>query len=401
MGCAQMDFGFSPEQQNFRAQVRTWLQTHLPVGWRDKFSGPYDAYEDARLRLQWERTLCGAGYHVVHWPREVGGQGLPYLYHLILNEELGRVGAPEPLNIAGLELSGPLILAAGTPEQQARWLPPIAAAQEMWCQGFTEPDAGSDLAAVKTTATRDGGGWVINGRKIWTSNAHVAQWCCLLARTDASVAKHKGLTVFAVPMDTPGISLTPLRQMDGRNDFCEVQFEQVRIPPDSAVGGVNDGWRVANESVAKERAISRMYRQARFQHEFEHIVHAAMMQPTGSDPRRRVIDNEAFRQRMARIQALLRIHRVHNLQTISRLDAGEEIGAESSFIKLLWSEMRQEIGQLGIDVLGIDALFADAPVPGAGRFQEVYFASRADTIFAGTVQIQRTVVAERLLGLPK
>lgn len=396
-----MDFGFSPEEQAFRAEVRAWLQANLPDGWGGDFAGPQDAIEDARLRQQWERKLHAAGYHVVHWPREVGGKGRPYLYHLILNEELGRVGAPEPLNIAGLELSGPLILAIGTPEQKARWLPAMAQAREVWCQGFTEPEAGSDLAAVKTSAVRDGDDWLLSGRKIWTSQAQVSQWCCVLARTDASVAKHKGLTIFAVPMDAPGVSVTPLDQMNDRNEFSEVLFEQVRIPANCVIGTVNEGWRGANESVAKERAISRMYRQARFQHEFEHIVHTAMRQPLAGDPSRRVIDDGAFRQRIARIQSLLRIHRAHNLQTISRLDAGEEIGAESSFIKLHWSEMRQEIGRLGMDVLGPDAQLNDAGIPGAGRFQELYFYSRADTIFAGTVQIQRSVIAERLLGLPK
>ena len=396
-----MDFSLSPELRAWQTGARTWVRDHLPPGWGGDFAGPRDPIEDARLRQQWERALHAAGLHVVHWPREYGGQGLSCLHHLLLNEELGAAGAPEPLNIAGLELSGPLILAAGSAAQKARFLPAMASAQEVWCQGFTEPEAGSDLAAVRTTARQEGDSWVIDGRKTWTSQAHVAQWCCLLARTDPAVARHKGLTVFAVPMDAPGVSVTPLGQINERSDFNEVLFDKVRIPLDHAIGPVHEGWRVANESVAKERAIARMYRQARFQHEFEHIVRAARQQPLPGEPGRRVIEDSAFRQRMAGIYALLRIHRVHNLRTIARLDAGEEIGAESSYIKLLWSEMRQQIGALGLDVLGPDARTNDALTPGEGRFQDVYFLSRADTIFAGTAQIQRTVIAERLLGLPR
>lgn len=396
-----MNFDLPPDLLSWQAEARAWIAAHLPKDWGGDFAGPRDPVEEAQLRQQWERDLYGAGLHVVHWPSAYGGQGLSYLHHLLLNEALGAVGAPEPLNIAGLELSGPLIMAAGSEAQKSRFLPPMASAREVWCQGFTEPEAGSDLAAIRTTARRDGDSWVIDGRKIWTSQAHVAQWCCLLARTDTAAARHKGLTVFAVPMDTPGVRVTPLAQINERSDFNEVLFDNVRIPLDHAIGPVDDGWRVANESVAKERAIARMYRQARFQHEFEHIVRVARQQALPGDPRRKVIEDSAFRQRMAGIYALLRIHRAHNLQTISRLEAGEDIGAESSYIKLLWSDMRQQIGALGIDVLGPDAIANDASSPGEAHLQDVYFLSRADTIFAGTAQIQRTVIAERLLGLPR
>lgn len=391
-----MDFSFTPEQQAYRMQLRAWLERNLPPGWGGDYNGPEDPHECAAFRKAWERTLHGAGYTAIHWPKEYGGQGLSITHTLIVNEELGRVGAPEPFNIIGMETAGPMLLAIGTPEQKARFLPRIAAVEECWCQGFTEPEAGSDLGAITTTAVQDGNEWVINGRKIWTSQAHAADWCCLLARTDPP-AKYKGMTIFMVPMKTPGITLTPLAQINGRPEFNEMLFEDVRIPLNHHFGPVNEGWRVANEAVAKERAMIRLYRQARFQNEFEHMLRAALAKPQGRD----LAGDSHFRQQLAEVWSLLRIHRLHNLKLLARLEAGETIGAESSILRLFWSEMRQKIGHLGLDVLGTDLMIDDAGSVGETRFQDIYFMSRADTIFAGTAQIQRNVIAERLLGLPR
>ncbi|MGE0383369.1 MAG: acyl-CoA dehydrogenase family protein [Gammaproteobacteria bacterium] len=392
-----MDFSFTPEQEAYRARLRAWLSRNLPAGWGGTFNGPEDPLECAEFRKAWERRLHAAGYAALHWPREYGGQGLSVTHTLILHEELGRVAAPEPFNIIGIETAGPMLLAIGTPEQKARHLPRIVAVEECWCQGFTEPEAGSDLTAISTRAERDGDAWVVNGRKIWTSQAHAADYCCLLARTDPAAKYSKGITVFAVPMKTPGIHLRPLAQLNGRAEFNEILFENARIPLDSHLGPVNEGWRVANEAVAKERAMIRLYRQARFQNEFEHMLRAAAAAPRG----RRLTESGDFRQKLAVIHSLLRIHRYHNLKLIARLEAGETIGAESSIVRLFWSEMRQRIGHLALDVLGPDAVLDDAGTPGEARFQDVYLMSRADTIFAGTAQIQRNVIAERVLGLPR
>jgi len=392
-----LDFSFTEEQERYRLRFRMWLQESLPQGWGGNYNGPDDVDECARFRLDWERALGRAGYAVVHWPKEFGGQGLSITHHLIVNEELGRVGAPEPINLIGLETAGPMILAIGTPAQKERFLKRIVAVEDVWCQGFTEPDAGSDLGALKTSAVRDGDFWVINGRKIWTSFAHAANWCCLLARSDPAATRFNGMTVFAVPMETPGIQLRPLAQLNGRADFNEIVFDNVRLPLDHHLGPVNEGWRVANEAVAKERALMRLYRQARFQNEFEHILRAALSKPGGRD----FASDGAFRQEIASIWSLLRIHRIHNLKLLARLEAGETISAESSLLRLHWSEMRQRIGHLGLEVLGADLALDDAETPGESRFQDVYFASRADTIFAGTAQIQRNVIAERVLGLPR
>jgi len=392
-----MDFSFTPEQNAFRAEVREWLAGNLPSGWGGNYNGPDDAEECAEFRLDWERTLYRAGYAVVHWPKEYGGRGLTITHHLIVNEELGRVGAPEPINLIGLETAGPMILAIGTEAQKARFLRRIPAVEDVWCQGFTEPGAGSDLGALTTAAVREGDQWVINGRKIWTSFAHAANWCCVLARTDVSASRFKGMSILAVPMDCPGIELRPLAQLTGRADFNEIVFSDVRIPADSLIGPLNEGWRVANEAVAKERALMRLYRQARFQNEFEHMLRAALATPEI----RALAAGGHFRQEAARIWSLLRIHRYHNLKLIARLEAGESIGAEASFVRLHWSEMRQRIGHLGLQVLNSEGAVDDAQTVGGSRFQDVYFASRADTIFAGTAQIQRNVIAERLLGLPR
>ena len=392
-----MDFSFTPEQQAYRTRLRAWLANNLPAGWGGDYNGPEDAIECAEFRKAWERKLHAAGYTAIHWPKEYGGQGLSITHTLIVNEELGRVVAPEPFNIIGMETAGPMLLAIGTPEQKARFLKRIASIEDCWCQGFTEPDAGSDLGALTTAAVREGDTWVINGRKIWTSQAHAANWCCLLARTDPAASTYKGITVFAVPMNAQGISLRPLAQLNGRPEFNEILFENVRIPLDSHIGPVNEGWRVANEAVAKERAMIRLYRQARFQNEFEHMVRVAIAKPQG----RPLAQDSHFKQSIAEIYSLLRIHRYHNLKIIARLEAGETIGPEASIVRLFWSEMRQRIGHLGLDVLGGDVMLDDAETVGATRFQDVYLMSRADTIFAGTAQIQRNLIAERVLGLPR
>ncbi|MBG6119998.1 MULTISPECIES: acyl-CoA dehydrogenase family protein [unclassified Sphingobium] len=393
-----MDFAFTPEQTAFRMELRAWLRDNLPAGWGGTFQGPEDPHENAEFRRAWDRKIYEAGYNAVHWPKEYGGRELSIFHTLIVSEELGRVAAPEPFNTAGTETAGPLLMGAGTDAQKARFLPRIAAVEDIWCQGFTEPEAGSDLSSLKTRAVRDGDAWVIEGRKIWTSHAREADWCVLLARTDPDARTSGALTVFAVPMHTPGIEVRPLRQITGRADFNEILFDNARIPADSPIGAVNDGWRVANQSVARERTLIRLYRQARFQNEFEHVFRAAMTRRRGAGV---VADDADFQQQAAEIFAMLRIFRIQNLRLLSRLEAGETVGAEASFLRLLWTEARQKIGQLGLDVLGEDAVLNDGETCGEGRFQDVYFSSRADTIVAGTAQIQRNIVAERILGLPR
>ncbi|MDR5804825.1 acyl-CoA dehydrogenase family protein [Caballeronia sp. LZ001] len=393
-----MDFSFTEEQTSFRMKLRAWLKDNLPSRKTLRYDSPGSMERTEDFRKDWERKLFEAGYAVVHWPKEHGGQGLSATYNLIVSEELGRIAAPEPFNTAGTETAGPLLMAAGTEAQQSALLRKIAGAEDIWCQGFTEPEAGSDLASLKTRAVQDADGWIINGRKIWTSHAHVANWCCLLARTDPEAPTKRAMTVFIVPMSAPGIMVRPLNQLNGRAEFNEILFENVRVPADNHIGAVHDGWRVATEAVARERALIRLYRQARFQNEFEHIFRAALVRRTRTG---RFADDGHFRQQAADIYGMLRIFRVQNLRLLSRLEAGEQIGAEASFLRLLWSEARQKIGHLGLDVLGDDCGTEDEESIGAGRFQDIYFMSRADTIFAGTAQIQRNIVAERILGLPR
>jgi len=393
-----MDFAFTEEQRAFREELRSWLRQNLPESWKQTHGARVEETAGHEYRREWERKLFEAGYAAMHWPKEYGGRGLTVYHSLIVSEELGRAGAPEPFNTSGLETAGPLLMANGSDEQKRTLLPRIPAVQDIWCQGFTEPEAGSDLAAVRTSARRQGDGWLINGRKIWTSHAHEADWCILLARSDPEAKTAKAMTVFAVPMSTKGVTVRPLAQLNGKTDFNEILFEDVLIPGDSNIGPVNDGWRVATLSVARERALIRLYRQALFQNEFEHIYRVAMNTERRGRP---LSEDSNFRQQAADIYALLRIFRAQNLRVISRVDAGETIGSEASFLRLLWTEMRQKIGHLGLEVLGSEAAFEGAETSGNGRFQNTYFVSRADTIFAGTSQIQRNIIAERVLGLPR
>jgi alkylation response protein AidB-like acyl-CoA dehydrogenase len=394
-----MDLTFTPAQQAWRAAARAWIAANLPEGWRGgTFAGPDDEDEGARQQRDWERRLHAAGYAGVGWPRAYGGQGLGVVEQLIINEELGRAAAPEGVNTVGMELVGPILLAAGTEEQKRSLIPSILAVDTIWCQGFSEPEAGSDLAAVRTEAVRDGDAWVINGQKLWTTHARHADLCLLLARTDASVPKHRGLTLLIVPMDAPGVVARPLVTIAGRREFAEVFFQDVRVPLDATVGPVNEGWRVAAGVLEVERGTLRLYRQQRFLHEFEHLLRVA----TETEAMRtRVAHNAHFRQRLAEIYAELAIQRYHNLKLVSRMLAGEKVGAEVSITKLFWSEMHQRLTALAFDVLGPEGVASGRSTTGAGRFQDLLLHCRFETISAGTSQIQRNIIAERMLGLPR
>lgn len=394
-----MDLSFTPAQRAWREAARAWIAANLPEAWRHApFGGPADEDENARQQRDWERRLYQAGYAGLAWPRAYGGQGLGVAEQLIISEELGRVAAPEGLNTVGMELVGPILLAAGTEEQKRSLIPRILAVDTIWCQGFSEPEAGSDLAALRTSAVRDGDEWVINGQKLWTTHARHADLCLLLARTDASVPKHRGLTLLVVPMDRPGVVVRPLVTIAGRPEFGEVFFQAVRVPADATIGPVNEGWRIAAGVLEIERGTLRLYRQQRFLHEFEHLLRVA----TGTEEMRaRVATNAHFRQRLAEIYADLAIQRFHNLKLVSRIMAGEKIGAEVSMTKLFWSEMHRRLAALAFDVLGPEGAASGRTAPSAGRFQDLLLHCRFETISAGTSQIQRNIIAERMLGLPR
>jgi alkylation response protein AidB-like acyl-CoA dehydrogenase len=394
-----MDLTFTPAQQAWRLAARAWIGENLPDAWRDgAFKGPEDEDEGARLQRDWERRLYRAGYAGIAWPREYGGQGLGVAEQLIINEELGRVAAPEGVNTVGMELVGPILLAAGTEAQKQSLIPRILDVDSIWCQGFSEPEAGSDLASLRTTAARDGDGWLINGQKLWTTHARHADLCLLLARTDPAAPRHRGLTLLVVPMDTPGVVVRPLVTIAGRREFGEVFFENARVRADAVIGPVNEGWRIAAGVLDIERATLRLYRQQRFLHEFEHLLRLVTGTPEMTG---RVAGDSHFRQRLAGIYAELAIQRYHNLKLVSRVMAGEKIGAEVSMTKLFWSEMHQRLTAVAFDVLGPEGAASGREAAGAGRFQDLLLHCRFETISAGTSQIQRNIIAERMLGLPR
>lgn len=385
-----MDISFTPGQQAYREEVRGWLARNLPAGWTQGGFWPARPEEvEQELLIDWERRLHAAGLSGVAWPKAYGGQGRDHFDDLIVNEELGAASAPESINTIGRELVAPILLSAGTEAQKRHYVPRILRMDDAWCQGFSEPGAGSDLASLKTRARRRGDKWVINGQKIWTSYAHFASHCILLARTDPDASPYRGMSLFIVGMDTPGVEVRPIRHLNGLRHFNEVFFTDVEVDADMLIGPLDGGWKVAVEVLGFERATTRLYRQARFTQELRALVAHALETGTLS---------EAVRADAGGIVAELSIMRYHNLRFISRLSSGARIGEEASFLKLLWSNLHQKIARLALEVLGPQF---DAMSPIAERFRRVYFTSRGETVYAGSSQIQRNILAERVLGLPR
>ncbi|MBO0344253.1 acyl-CoA dehydrogenase family protein [Roseibium sp. CAU 1637] len=385
-----MDIRLTPEQEAFRDGLRIWLSSNLEQDWDgDRYRGPTDDVENFALQHAWERKLHEGGYGGLHWPTAYGGRGLGIVEYFVLMEELGRVAAPEGINSIGRELVGPIILDAGTEAQKRRFIPRIISADDIWCQGFSEPNSGSDLASVQTFASRTDDGWVINGQKVWTSYAQFSNWCILLCRTDRTVPKHKGMTLFLVPTAQDGLEIRSLRQITGRREFNELFLTEMRIPDSLRLGPVNEGWQVANRVLAFERGTTRLYRQARFAHELRGLARLVL---SGAGNKR--ADKALL---FGRLSARLGILRQHNLRIVSRIAAGEAIGPEASLQKLNWSILHQDIMADAGELLG-DAFLEH---PAAERFRETYLQARAETIYAGTSEIQRSIIADRVLKLPR
>lgn len=394
-----MDLSFNEKQEEYRQQAREWLINNIPEGWgTPEFEWPDDEAERGKILREWDRKLFEGGYAGIAWPKEYGGQGLTYVEDIIFNEEAGKLNAPGGLNVLGKLLLGPTLLLFGSEEQKQRFLPPLLRGDEVWCQGFSEPNAGSDLAAIQTKAELVGDRWVINGQKVWTSFAHHADWCFVLARTDNELAKHKGITFFLVPMDSEGITVRPLVQINGNRDFNEVFFDNVSIPKDYVVGGVNNGWNVAMGTLGFERGTLALGRQVRFQNEFNALVRISESMTKDGES---VSQNSFYRQKMAEIFAEIRILRYHGLKTISQLLNEGKLGPEASLQKIFWSTMHVNMGKLGLDILGEEGPYIGKESVGRGVLQEIDFGSRGETIYAGTSQIQKNIIAERILGMPR
>lgn len=393
-----MDLSLSPELEQYRSKVRNWLLENIPEGYgTPEFHIPEEEREE--FLRNWERKLYDAGFNGITWAKEYGGQGLSNIHQTIFNEEAGKLKNPSGINGLGKSLLGPTLIVWGTEEQKKRFLPAILKGEEVWCQGFSEPNAGSDLAALQTRAELDGDEWVINGQKVWTSGAQYADWCFVLCRTDKDAPKHKGITFFLVPMDSPGITVRPLVQIDGNKHFNEVFFDNVRIPKDSYVGELNDGWNVAMTTLGFERGTMSLGRQAVFQREFDHIVQLAGEVELSNGTLAK--DDPYYRQKLAEIFAEIKIFRYHGLKTMSQLINEEKLGPEASLQKLFWSGMHVRLGELGMEILGDLSPYWGEESLGLGAVQAIDLGARGETIYAGTTQIQKNIIAERVLGMPR
>jgi alkylation response protein AidB-like acyl-CoA dehydrogenase len=382
---------FSPQDEEFRQRVRQWLTDNLtgPFAGLRGAGGPGREHEAHAERLAWNRHLAQAGFTCLGWPAEFGGHDATFAQQVIFHEEYARSGAPARVGYMGEELLGPTLIALGTAEQKRRFLPPIAAVRELWCQGYSEPGAGSDLAAVATTATLDGGEWVINGQKVWTSLAREADWCFLLARTEPGSRRSRGLSYLLVPMHQEGITVRPIRQLTGTSEFNEVFFDGARTGRDLVVGEAGDGWPVAQATLAVERGVATLGQQAGFRRELDALLDAARRGEAGSDPVRR--------DKLARAWIGLEVMQAYALDS---LEGGEQT-ASASVTKLLWSRWHQGLGELAMDVLGAPSMVARGAPYDLDDWQRLFLFSRADTIYGGSDEIQRNIIAERALGLPR
>ncbi|GAA5112070.1 acyl-CoA dehydrogenase family protein [Haloechinothrix salitolerans] len=375
-----------PDDQ-FRARIRDWLADNLTGEFADLRGrgGPGREHEAFDERVAWERHLAAAGWNCVGWPVEHGGAGATLEQQVIFHEEYARADAPARVSHLGQELLGPTLIEFGTPEQRRRFLPRIRDVDELWCQGYSEPGAGSDLAAVATTATREGDEWVITGQKVWTSLAHVADWCFVLARTEPGSRRHRGLSYLLVPMRQPGVEVRPITQLTGTSEFNEVFFDGARTDADLVVGEPGEGWRVAMGTLAFERGVATLGQQIGFRRELDALTDEARRTGADADP--------AIREGLARARVRLDVVRAHARRTL-----GETATGTAEVSKLLWANWHRDLGELAMRVRGAASLTAE---PELDDWQRLYLFSRADTIYGGSNEIQRNVIAERVLGLPR
>ena len=391
-----MDFRFSEAQEAFRTEVRGWLETTLPadLSGRAVAAARPDADEVGRHRA-WQRRMYEAGYVGIYWPREFGGGGASLVEEIILYQEMARAGAPQFVNRGGLSMLGPTLMTHGTAVQQRRFLPKILTAEELWCQGFSEPNAGSDLASLQTRAVLDGDHLVLDGQKVWTSMAHVAEWCFLLARTAPEAPRHKGLSFLLVDMASPGITVRPLRQMTGESEFNEVFLDHVRVPRENLVGALHDGWRVALTTLMYERDLLTFVRHISFGNALDRLLGLARVHGAARDP--------ILRQRIADLVIGERILQFSAYRSLTRILRDGEPGPEGSTSKLFWSQLDRDLAEVGGRILGpLGQLGAGSPrAPDDGQWAFYALLAQASGIRAGTSEILRNILAERVLGLPK
>jgi alkylation response protein AidB-like acyl-CoA dehydrogenase len=391
-----MDARFTEEDEAFRREIAAWLEENLCGEFEivKGRGGPGDEHALFEERHAWERRLGEHGWIGVGWPKEVGGRGLSITPQFIYPVESARGGGPGRVGHIGEGLLGPTVIHFGTEDQKARFLPKILSGEEVWCQGYSEPAAGSDLAAVQTRAELDGDEWVLNGQKVWTSGAEWSDWCFVVCRTDPEAQpKHRGVSYILVPMDQPGVEVRPIVQMTGDSEFSETFFSDARTDKGCVVGEVNGGWAVAMGTLAFERGASTLGQQMSFQNELDQIIAIAKQNGKGKDP--------LIRQRIAHAWSGLRIQRYHALRTLAGVDEGADPPPAANISKLFWASWHRDLGKLAMDVMGADAEVADAEPYDLNGLQRMFLFARSDTIYAGSNEIQRNIISERVLGLPR
>ena len=388
-----MNLTYTAEQDAFRKEARAWLEESVPAEPLPSFDTP----EGFEAHREWEKKLHAGGFAMVPWPVEYGGRGANLLEWLIFEEEYYRAGAPGRVNQNGIFLLGPTIMEYGTPEQKSRFLPKMASSEEVWAQGWSEPNAGSDMAAIQTTALRDGDHYVINGQKTWASRGAYAHWLFGLFRTDADSTRHKGLTFVLVPLDTPGVTVRPIEKINGKKAFAEVFFDDARVPIDHRLGEEGAGWSVAMATAGFERGLM-LRSPARFQSTAHRLVD--LYRRTVAESR---FIEPALRDRVTQCWIRAEAYALNTYQTVSRLLAGGKIGAEASLNKIFWSELDIEMHTVALALLDARGeLLPSAPAADdVGDWLEGYIFALAGPIYAGTNEIQRNIIAERILGLPR
>ncbi|MGA0878467.1 MAG: acyl-CoA dehydrogenase family protein [Ilumatobacteraceae bacterium] len=380
-----MDLRETEDEAAFRAEARHWLESHVPTEPLPSF----DTAEGFALHRSWERTLSEGRWSAVSWPEEYGGRGADYIKWLIFEEEYYRSGAPGRVNQNGIFLLGPTIMEVGTPAQKARFLPTMASSEIVWAQAWSEPNAGSDLAGIASKAGRDGDDWILNGQKIWASRAVWADWCFGIFRTDPEAQRHRGLTFILCPLDSPGVTVRPIAQLDGDTGFAEIFFDDVRVPVENTLGPENQGWSVAMATAGFERGVS-LRSPARFTEAANRLVHLWQRHADPSDTSLRDAVTDVWMQAEG--------YRLHTYQTVTGMLEGRPIGAEASLNKIFWSEMDVRIHEIALSILGPEAERLEGP---NDRWVDGFLFSLSGPIYAGTNEIQRNIIADRVLQLPK
>jgi len=393
-----MDLNLNVDERQFRDELRAWLEVNVPRDWAEWREKPLE--ESFSYLRSWQRKLHEGRWAAVSWPREYGGRSATLMQQAIFWEEMARVEAPSMANALGLGLIGPTIIAHGTEAQKKRFIPKILSAEEIWCQGFSEPNAGSDLASLQTEARLDGDHYVVNGQKVWTSYGSVADWCELVVRTDPNVPKHKGLTVLLVDMKSPGVEVRPLRQITGESEFSELFFRDVRVPRDNVLGKANDGWNVAISTLMFERGSYGARLHLLFKRNINRLIELSRSfhkngQPASKDP--------LVRQKLAQCYAEIEIMRLNQLRAFSRTTATGVPGPEGSIQKIFWSELNQRLQQIAQEIFGPFGQLAagDSRAIDNGMWSYGYLRTRGNTIEAGTSEVQRNIIGHFVLGLPR